>query len=62
MILERRIDMLQIQLNTEKNMLSKYKNPEKLKKSIEYDEEILGYLLELKERRDNENRIQRSFK
>lgn len=62
MILERRIDILRIQLNTEKNMLSKYKNPEKLKESIEYDEEILGYLLELKERRDSENRIKQNFK
>lgn len=62
MILERRIDILRIQLNTEKNMLGKCKNPEKLKKSIEYDEEILGYLLELRERRDNENRIKQSFK
>lgn len=62
MMLERRIDMLRIQVNTEKNMLGKYKNPEKLKKSIEYDEEILGYLLELKERRANENRIKQSFK
>ena len=45
--LDKRIDILQVQIKSCKNMLSKYKNPKGLKKEIAYDEEILGFLLEL---------------
>ena len=57
MTLEKRIDILQIQINTSKHLLTMYKDPKGLKKDIEYDEEILGFLLELKERREAENEV-----
>lgn len=52
MTLERRIEVLTVQLQTQRDMLEKDKNSEKLIHSIEYDQEILDYLLELAHRRE----------
>lgn len=50
--LEKEIDYLQIAVNTSKRMVSQYKNPKELLKSIKRNEQYLEWFRELNEYRN----------